>query len=147
MARPTKPRRVRHLPTVTEFRPSKRVRQSILQLGIDEWEALYLKDVAKLTQEECAKMMGVSRQTVQMILESAHYKVALAITGGYTLQISGGEVVLHHCLFECKDCGHTREVAANEKDTTCPKCHSANTHCVIDDFCKLHCQRHVDIEA
>lgn len=146
MARPTKPRRVRHWPTVSEFRPNKRCKKSVLQLGVDEWEALYLKDVVKLSQEECAKMMDISRQTVQMILENAHYKVALAITSGYTLQISGGEVTLHHCLFQCKDCGHKREVLATDMDTFCPTCKSANTHCIIDHFCQNHCQREFEPE-
>lgn len=141
MARPTKPRRIRHWPIVSEFRPNKRIKKSTITLGLDEWEAIYLKDIGKLSQDEVAKMMDVSRQTVQMILESAHHKMALAHTQGYKLEIRGGVVFMHYCHFLCNDCYTDFEIAATNPQMSCPECGSANTVCTKGKYCRHFCQR------
>jgi predicted Fe-Mo cluster-binding NifX family protein len=57
---------------------------------LDEYEAIRLIDHQKMTQEECAEAMGVSRATVTSIYESARAKLADALISGKQLRISGG---------------------------------------------------------
>lgn len=92
MPRPIKPRWVEFLPGVTYFKPAG-VPLSVLDevaLGIDELEALRLKHVMGLDQEECAKRMKVAQSTFQRILASAHSKVASALVEGKAIRIGGG---------------------------------------------------------
>lgn len=61
-------------------------------LAIDELEALRLTDLDGLYQADAAISMGVSRQTIGNILQSARRKVADALVNGKALRIAGGAV-------------------------------------------------------
>jgi len=61
-------------------------------LGLDEMEALRLADLEGLTHEAAGERMGVSRQTVGRILETARRKVAEALVLGKAIRIEGGPV-------------------------------------------------------
>lgn len=63
-----------------------------VQLRVDELEALRLKDLAGLDQEECARLMGVSQSTLQRTLSAARAKVADALVMGKAIRIEGGQV-------------------------------------------------------
>jgi predicted DNA-binding protein (UPF0251 family) len=63
-------------------------------LGFEEIEAIRLKEIEKLEQEEAAARMGVSRATFQRILSSARSKVAIAILSGKAIRIEGGHYEL-----------------------------------------------------
>jgi len=63
-----------------------------VELGLDEVEALRLKDYLGLDQAESANKMGVSTSTFQRILESAHKKIAEAIYQGQAIKIFRKEV-------------------------------------------------------
>jgi|GEM_PF-6019908 len=57
------------------YTPHKRVYtlrkyRGVNVLKIEELEALRLKDLEELDQEQCAEKMGISRQTFQRILNS-----------------------------------------------------------------------------
>ncbi len=96
MPRPYKPRRVSAMPRFTYFKPTG-IPISLLDeivLTVDELEALRLKDVEKLEQNECAARMDVAQSTLQRILVSAHEKVAKAIVEGKVLRIHGGPYAL-----------------------------------------------------
>jgi len=97
MPRPPKHRRVAHIPEVTYFKPAGiPMRQlSEVVLGIDELEALRLKDLAGLEQGQCAEVMGVSQSTLQRTLATARQKVAEALVLGKAIRITGGPVVEH----------------------------------------------------
>ena len=84
MARPIKCRKVEFLPDTTYFVPSSKENQEIteVRLKLEELEAVRLKDMEGLTQQECADIMEVSRQTFQNILDSARKKIATALTQG-----------------------------------------------------------------
>ena len=58
MARPTRFRRVEFLPEETFFVPWGKPKCEIQEvaLNIEELEAMRLKDIEKLTQEECERM-------------------------------------------------------------------------------------------
>jgi len=65
-----------------------------IRLKLDEFEALRLADAQGLYQEEAARKMGVSRQTFGNIINSARQKIADALVGGKSIQITGGTVKL-----------------------------------------------------
>ena len=74
------------------FRPAPRVpgRMAVVELALDELEAMRLCDLLGLDQEEAGRRMGISRGTVQRLLSSARRKVADALIYGKALVIVGG---------------------------------------------------------
>src|SRR5574344_694836 len=99
MARPTKWRKIENIPTISYFAPSdedvSELPKNILKL--EELEALRLKDLEGLEQEECADKMEVSRPTFQRILLSAREKVADSLVNGKIILIEGGNFTRHIC--------------------------------------------------
>ena len=59
-------------------------------LHLEEAEAIRLKDLEGLEQEEAAEMMNISRPTFQRVLASARQKVADALLGSKAIRIDGG---------------------------------------------------------
>jgi len=93
--RPKSPRRVECSPEVLYFKP-RGVPLSELEtvaLAIEELEALRLVDLEGMLQEDAAFRMGVSRRAFWEDLQSARRKVALALTTGKVIEISGGSYV------------------------------------------------------
>jgi predicted DNA-binding protein (UPF0251 family) len=89
MVRPRLKRRVRFRPKTTFFKPRgipMRVLQ-IIKLTKEEIEALRLRHLEDLEQEEVAKKMETSRPTVQRILNSGHKKIVTALTKGKAIAI------------------------------------------------------------
>lgn len=107
MARPTKWRKIENIPSIPYFIPSltgvAEVPENILKL--EELEAIRLKDLEGLEQEECAEKMEVSRPTFQRILLSAREKIADSLIKGKTIHIEGGNFTRNICPVKCKDCG------------------------------------------
>ena len=69
MARPVKCRRIGFFPQSRYFRPTGVPTKDILEvcLSVEELEAIRLKDLEGLEQEEGAERMNVSRPTFQRI--------------------------------------------------------------------------------
>ena len=61
-------------------------------LTIDELEAVRLTDLEEMYQNEAAKKMNVSRQTLGNILRSGHKKIADSLVNGKALRIEGGAI-------------------------------------------------------
>jgi len=96
MPRPRHCRRVAHLPESNYYKP-RGIPLSALQqitLTVDELEAIRLADFEGMYQEDAAKKMNISRQTFGRIIESAHRKIADALTNGKALLIEGGPIEL-----------------------------------------------------
>ncbi len=93
MARPQKCRYICSKPKVTRFFPDLEEAGSVT-VGYDEYEVIRLLDYAKLTQEECAKKMQVSRPTVTRMYEAARQKIADALVNGKQILIAGGDVLV-----------------------------------------------------
>lgn len=94
MPRPTCPRKVGFTPSTTYFKPAGTpmgVLDEVL-LGNDELEAIRLKNLVGLSQEEAASQMGVSQPTFHRLLVSAHQKLTDAVVNGKALRIEGGNV-------------------------------------------------------
>ncbi|MGI6163750.1 MAG: DUF134 domain-containing protein [Bacillota bacterium] len=136
MPRPTKPRWVEFIPNVTYFKPAGVPMAGLeeVTLGVDEAEAIRLKDYIGLEQEECAIRMNLAQSTFQRILTEARTKVAHALVDGKALRIEGGNYLVSPLTFECRDCRH--EWANSEdapKEPVCPKC--GGTH--LESFRKV----------
>lgn len=89
MPRPVIPRHVGFIPDVVYFKPAGvPLRQlEVVLLDLSELEALRLKDHTELDQEECARLMRISRPTFQRILVSARRKVADALVTGKAIRV------------------------------------------------------------
>jgi len=89
MARPRLYRRIRFNPNVTYFKPQGVPMRflEIIELTIEEAEALRLKNIKSLSQTECAKKMKTSQSTFQRILSSAYKKISEALINGKAIKI------------------------------------------------------------
>lgn len=67
----------------------------IAELGLDELEAMRLCDLDGKQQEEAAQAMGVSRGTIQRLLQSGRKKLLTSITEGQALSFEDAE---HVCI-------------------------------------------------
>ena len=92
MPRPIKWRRVTFIPEATYFKPAgipMRVLEEVC-LSVEEAEAIRLKDMEGLEQEQSAEKMNISRPTFQRVLWSARQKIANALLNGKAIRIEGG---------------------------------------------------------
>lgn len=92
MPKPKKDRFVLQPPSVVYFKPQGIPLFQLDQVvrSVDEYEAIRLMDYESLQQVEAAQRMKVSRATCARILESAHRKIAAALTEGKAIRIEGG---------------------------------------------------------
>lgn len=101
MSRPLKCRRVGFMPGITYFKPAGIPLRYLeeVRLSIDEVEAIRLKDIEGLEQEQGAQKMNISRPTFQRVLGSARQKIADALLNGKAIKIEGGHFeMLPSCL-------------------------------------------------
>ena len=90
MPRTPRCRRIRGYPNYWSFAPQGDGQPETITMSLDEYECIRLMDREKLTQEQCARRMGVARTTVTNIYESARTKLAEALVEGKALRIGGG---------------------------------------------------------
>jgi len=157
LARPTKWRKIENIPTIPYFIPSETGSSGVAEniLKFEELEAIRLKDLEGLEQEECAEKMEVSRPTFQRILISAREKVADSLINGKTIHIEGGNFTLNICQVKCMNCkkewteSYENLESIKNGEYTCPSCGSSNVLCgrnVRGKFCNKHCWRHGRID-
>jgi len=87
--RPCLPRNIKFNPKVDYFKPRgvAMMDLEIIELTFEEGEALRLKNIEDLDQNECAQKMKTSQTTFQRILTSAYKKVSDAIVNGKAIRI------------------------------------------------------------
>ncbi|MDD3225830.1 MAG: DUF134 domain-containing protein [Clostridium sp.] len=143
MPRPTKFRRVEFFPEDTYFVPLGKPKCELeeIVLKVEELEAIRLKDIEGLSQEECAVKMQISRQTFQNIVDAARKKTALALTKGKSIRISGGNYRSKFCKFKCFNCGNVYEINYEQDKHICPSCGSDKVVCSKKvGFCAKWCR-------
>lgn len=106
MARPRRSRRVCSEPAYGSFFPDGIPYAGEVMLTLDEYEAVRLIDLEKLTHARCAVQMDISRTTVTEIYESARSKLADAIVNGKVLLIAGGDYRLCDGSARVSGCCH-----------------------------------------
>jgi len=132
MPRPTKCRRVGFVPEMTYFKPAGVPLSSLEEvcLSIEEAEAIRLKDLERLDQEEGAQKMQISRPTFQRVLGSARTKLADALLNGKAIRIEGGNFEMAMRRFRCRKQGHEWDVPTETivagSPSTCPRCKSTD---------------------
>jgi predicted DNA-binding protein (UPF0251 family) len=144
-----RPRRCRHVggpPNFTYFKPAgiRIVDLDESILAVDEFEAIRLKDLENLNQQECSQKMGVSQPTFHRLLTAARKKIADAIIHGKAIRIDGGNYIItsqqtrpgakQHRRYgrgapgecRCPNCGHRETKQLGEPCYTrmCSKCGS-----------------------
>jgi predicted DNA-binding protein (UPF0251 family) len=144
LPRPIKPRKIAFVPQNNYFVPANKPKceLEVITLKLEELEAMRLKDIQKLSQEECAGEMHVSRQTFQLIIDEARRKVSEALTEGKAISIEGGNYTFNICKYECKDCGNIFSEPYENEIHKCPKCDSREVACIDEsNFCQGRCKR------
>jgi len=130
MPRPIKCRKVGFIPEKRYFTPSPNEDVEEITLKLEEVEAMRLKDIEKLSQEEAAVLMQVSRQTFQNIIDSARRKVALSLTEGKAIKICGGNYKIKDCKLHCNHCGQNYKLENIQDRIKCPVCKSEEVVCL-----------------
>ncbi len=104
-----------------------------------------LKDIENLHQIECAKLMNISRQTFQLIIDSARKKVVTALIEGKSIHISGGNYITNSCNYVCHNCKSKFDLVYELDALKCPICGSENLECTSSDkSCKNACNQSID---
>ena len=130
MPRPQKIRRVGFLPDARHFKPAGiplRLMKEVC-VSIEEAEAIRLKDLEGMEQEEAARKMNISRPTFQRVLLSARYKIADALLYGKAIRIEGGNFEMALRRFRCMH-GHEWELSDTATAATpqiCPTCNTSS---------------------
>jgi predicted DNA-binding protein (UPF0251 family) len=136
MARPFKCRRVAFMPDVTYFKPAGIPLRALeeVRLTVEEAEAIRLKDLEGLEQEEGAEKMNISRPTFQRVLASARQKIAGALLNGKAIRIEGGNFEMSPSLFRCAN-SHEWEVPsqaiAEGSPQLCPVCNAPGIESLV----------------
>ena len=144
MPRPVKWRRVSMLPRENYFAPGGRenCESEEVILKVEELEAMRLKDIEGLNQEQCAQRMNISRQTFQLIIEKARRKTATALVEGKAIRIKGGNYTVNICKYSCINCGNRFNEPFEKETISCPRCTSEEVKCIAENgFCKKRCRR------
>jgi uncharacterized protein len=130
MPRPTKWRRVEAIPPATYFKPAGvplRLLSEVI-LAVEEVEAIRLKDMEGLEQEECAGKMSISRPTFHRVLKAARQKIADALINGRAIRVEGGNFAMTSQTFRCAPHGHEWqlpfEAVVRGQPLACPRCSS-----------------------
>ncbi|RKZ28812.1 hypothetical protein DRQ36_09875 [bacterium] len=89
MTRPRKTRYVSEIPEVRFFKPAGIPMADLTEVALlpDELEAMRLVHIDGLYQEQAARIMAISRQTLGRILAEAHRKITEALLMGRAIRI------------------------------------------------------------
>jgi len=126
-------RRVNFIPEITYFKPAgvPLARLQEVCLSVEEAEAIRLKDLEGLEQEECAQRMNVSRTTFSRVLNSARQKMADALLSGKAIRIEGGNFEMAVRRFRCIN-SHEWDVPFEAMINTPPQfCPTCNTRSIM----------------
>lgn len=104
MARPPKAKKVYEMPKYRRFGAIDKKAEKVINISIEQFEAIRLIDRVGLTQVEAAKQMDVARTTLQRLYDSGRIKLAIALVDGCELDISGGNYEICKKVRNCSDC-------------------------------------------
>jgi len=94
MARTKKERHIKCAPVCHLFGPLlSKWSKKIIELWLDEYEAVRLSDYEKLSMIQAAKKMKISAPTFCRIMQSAHKKIADALVNNKSIKV---------CIEQCK---------------------------------------------
>ena len=137
MVRPKRFRKIFQEPQIRCFNPNsedyEELAQSIsIEIALDEFEAIRLRDYQNVKQNKAAEIMGVSQPTFHRILNSARGKIANALIEGKIIEIKGGNYVVDKKRYVCKNCGF-EWFNPKKEYKKCPNCDSLEISLVTLD--------------
>lgn len=124
MVRPKRFRQILQEPQIRCFKPDlKKDMGQIkpIEITLDEFESIRLRDYNGVKQNEAAKTMDISQPTFHRILTSGRGKIAKALIEGKIIKIKGG--ILMTSEYGCKSCGFKWSSPEKEYEN-CPDCKS-----------------------
>ena len=123
MPRPRKIRRVSKPPICSRFKPVGIPARllDVVDLSVEEYEALRLADYEGLEHKEAAEKMGISRPTFTRLIDQSRKKIASGIIEGKEISIGGGDFQFMEHVVRCRNCGSTYNYAQHAPDK-CPEC-------------------------
>lgn len=127
MARPRIFRKISGTPEIRCFKPETEDLDSRepIEITIDEFEAIRLRDYHDVQQKKSAEIMGISQPTFHRILSSARKKISKALIDGNMIIIVGGEHITDKKTYTCNICGFEWSNPKKEY-CKCPECKSEN---------------------
>ena len=113
-------------PQIISFSPESHDNSKLglpIQIKLDEFEAIRLRDYKNINQHKAAEIMDVSQPTFHRILNSVREKIAKALIEGKIIRIEGGDYVIDKNRYKCKKCGFEWHSPGKEYNE-CPDCKS-----------------------
>ena len=101
---------------------------------MEEAEAIRLKDLGGLEQEQGAEKMNGSRPTFQRVLASARLKMADALLNGKAIRIEGGNFKISPLRFRCANSNEWEvpsEVAVQATSQLRPVCNEPSVEPLV----------------
>jgi predicted DNA-binding protein (UPF0251 family) len=133
MPRPKRFRRILEEPQIRCFKPERDNIGSFkpIEITVDEFEAIRLRDYHDIQQKRSAEIMGISQPTFHRILTSARKKISKALVDGNTIVIVGGNYITDKNRYKCNTCGFEWRSPEKEYDK-CPDCQSKDITIIIE---------------
>jgi uncharacterized protein len=131
MPRPKKFRKIHQPPGMKGFRPYGLPSCALkpLMLSFEEYESLRLVSYEKMSQEEAAKRMNVSRPTLTRIYNSAIETIAKAFVEGMGIEITGGSYQFEKDWYRCRKCH--KLIEGLHRHVRCGNCRDFNQNELI----------------
>lgn len=109
-------RKISGSPIVKNFIPSNELPEnsSPTLVTLEEFEAIRLGDWFGLYHDECARQMGISRQTFGNIITTARQKIAGSIVNGQPITIEPPEVGCRRDNNVCNNCSKSVETCCKK---------------------------------
>ena len=115
MARPQKKRCV--CPRIQGYCFHGKSDSPLVEIPVDELEALRLCDLEERSQKDAASEMNISRGTLQRLLYSAHRKIAFALLYGRSIRTQGGVEADSFCeRGRCRFCTEKKHTPSTQGD-------------------------------
>jgi len=93
----------------------------VVDLSVDEYEALRLADYEGLEHKDAAEKMGISRPTFTRLIDQARKKIASGIIEGKEISIGGGDFQFQQHSARCRSCGTILDYV-HKIPPKCPEC-------------------------
>ena len=128
MVRPKRFRQIFQEPQIRCFKPD--LDEEIdsnkpIEITLDEFESIRLRDYEWIKQSEAAGTMGISQSTFHRVLTSGREKIAKALIEGKIIKIKGGILMTNE--YKCKNCGF--KWSSPEKEyKKCLECNSEDIY-------------------
>lgn len=134
MSRPRRIRKIRDEPKIRCFKPDSDNFSSDdpIEITIDEFESIRLRDYHDIQQKKSAEMMGISQPTFHRTLSSARKKIAKAIIEGNMIIITGDEFMAEKNYYKCNFCEFEWN-SPNKFYDKCPDCESEDITLTKDE--------------